>query len=185
MIRDVDLVSYLPPFMAEFREISAALETENPEFVLVWEASERVLKNEFIETADEYGISRFERILNILPSAEDTLESRRARVRLRWLNNIPYTLEAFISKLISLCGEYNFTIEIRYRNYYVEIHTHLEQFGEVDELDHIINEMMPCNMYVNSQNEINCGASGFVPVTGGICLAESFSFSSGTTGKEQ
>ena len=63
MIREVDLVSYLPPFMAEFKEIMATLEAENPEFVLVWEAADRVLQNEFIETSDEYGISRWERIL--------------------------------------------------------------------------------------------------------------------------
>ena len=55
MIREVDLVSYLPPFMAEFKEIMATLEAENPEFVLVWEAADRVLQNEFIETSDEYG----------------------------------------------------------------------------------------------------------------------------------
>ena len=93
MTREVDLVSYLPPFLAEFKEIAVTLEAENPEFVLVWNAAERVLYNEFIETADEYGISRFEKILNILPSKEDTLESRRARVQARWFNTIPYTMK--------------------------------------------------------------------------------------------
>ena len=81
MIRNVDLVSYLPPIMAEFQEYRVTLEAENPEFVLVWNATDQVLQNEFIATADEYGISRFEQILNILPSKEDTLESRRSRVQ--------------------------------------------------------------------------------------------------------
>ena len=64
-MKKVDLVSYLPPFMADFKEITVTLKAENPEFVLVWVAAEQVLQNEFIETADEYGISRFEKILNI------------------------------------------------------------------------------------------------------------------------
>lgn len=98
----VDLVSYLPPFMADFKEITVTLKAENPEFVLVWVAAEQVLQNEFIETADEYGISRFEKILNILPSKEDTLESRRSRVQARWFNTVPYTMKALISKLIAL-----------------------------------------------------------------------------------
>jgi hypothetical protein len=68
MIREVDLVSYLPPFIAEYKETNLTLTAENPEFVLVWKAADRTLKNEFIETADEYGISRFEKILHILPS---------------------------------------------------------------------------------------------------------------------
>ena len=76
MIREVDLVSYLPPYLQQYnQETVAALEAENPEFRLIWEASDRVLYNEFIATADEYGISRFEKILNILPSKEDALES--------------------------------------------------------------------------------------------------------------
>ena len=41
MTREVDLVSYLPPFLAEFKEIAVTLEAENPEFVLVWNAAER------------------------------------------------------------------------------------------------------------------------------------------------
>ena len=54
MAREIDLVSYLPPFMAELKEMAVVLEAENPEFVLVWEAASQVLRNEFIATADEY-----------------------------------------------------------------------------------------------------------------------------------
>ena len=111
MIRDVDLVSYLPPFIAEYREINETLKAENPEFKIMWEAVDRVLKNEFIESADEYGISRFERILKIFPSKEDSLESRRARVQARWFATIPYTWRMLIEKLISICGDSNFTLE--------------------------------------------------------------------------
>lgn len=181
MMRDIDLVSYLPPFMAGFKEISAALEAENPEFVLVWKASEKILQNEFIETADEYGISRFEKILKIPPSAEDTLESRRARVRIRWSNAMPYTFNALISKLIVLCEGNNFTVIVRHRNYCVEIQTHLENFGKAEELDHIINEMIPCNMCIVSENNVDCGAVGITPLIGGVCLAESFSLSNEKT----
>lgn len=42
--REVDLLSYLPPFMAEFKEIAVTLDAENPEFVLVWKAADRVCK---------------------------------------------------------------------------------------------------------------------------------------------
>lgn len=174
MIREVDLVSYLPPFMAEFKEIAVTLETENPEFVLVWKAVDRVLKNEFIESADEYGISRFEKILNILPSMEDTLESRRARVQARWFSTIPYTLKAFIAKLAALCGDSDFTITKKYSNYKVEILTNLELFGQVEELENIIESMVPCNMIVISENKILCDVGSFTFVAGGVCSVEMF-----------
>lgn len=174
MTKDVDLVSYLPPFMADFKEISVTLEAENPEFVLVWNAADRVLQNEFIESADEYGISRFENILGILPSKEDTLESRRARVQARWFNTVPYTMKAFLAKLTSLCGDTDFTVTKKYAEYRIEISTDLELFGQVEELEHIIESMMPCNMVVISKNDIPCDSDGFALIAGGICIIEHF-----------
>ena len=175
MIREVDLVSYLPPYLQQYnQETVAALEAENPEFRLIWEASDRVLYNEFIATADEYGISRFEKILNILPSKEDTLESRRARVQSRWFTEIPYTLKALISKLIALCGDSNFEITKDFLYYKIGIEANLELFGQVEELEHIIETMLPCNMVVDSVNKIPCDADGVAFWGGGICAIEFF-----------
>lgn len=174
MIREVDLVSYLPPFMADFKEIAVTLEAENPEFKIIWDAANQVLYNEFIATADEYGISRFEAILKILPSKEDTLESRRARVQARWFNAIPYTMKALISKLIALCGDNNFTITKQFDFYRLELETHLELYGQVDELEYIINTMLPCNIVVVSDNKIICDVKGLAAFAGGICITEHF-----------
>ena len=80
MVREPRLVSYLPPFLQEYREIHTALEAEDPEFRLVWEGTDYVLRNEFILTADEYGIFRFEKLLGIVPVKGEDLESRRMAV---------------------------------------------------------------------------------------------------------
>lgn len=93
MTREVNLVSYLPSFLTEFKENIALLNAENPEFDFLWESFDRILKNEYIGTADEYGLSRFEDIVGIKPLPDDTLESRRSRVLSRWFNHIPLTLK--------------------------------------------------------------------------------------------
>lgn len=174
MIREVDLVSYLPPFLAEFKEIAVSLEAENPEFVLVWNAKEKVLQNEFIETADEYGVSRFEKILNILPAKEDTLESRKARIQARWVSTIPYNLKALTEKLIALCGDSNFRITKDYENYRVELETSLRLFGQVEELERLIDGMLPCNMIVDSQNYILENSKGSFFMAGIVQQVASF-----------
>lgn len=174
MIREVDLVSYLPPFMAEFREINVTLTAENPEFRIVWEAADRVLQNEFIATADEYGISRFERILKIYPSREDTLESRRARVQARWFASLPYTWRMLLEKLISICGESGFTISKDFLFYKINLAVQLDIFGQVEELEHLLEVMLPCNMVVNTQNTVSCIAEGFIGLAGGLCSVETF-----------
>lgn len=160
MIREVDLVSYLPPFLAAFKENTAALEAENPEFILFWKAADRALQNAFIATADEYGIARFERILNILPSKEDTLESRRARIRNRWFNTPSHTFRSFVSKLSLLCGSDGFTIEKDYANYRISISADLELFGQVEELERAVEGMIPCNMNITLENKLQSNITG-------------------------
>lgn len=174
MIRDIDLVSYLPPFIAEFQEINAALTAENPEFRIVWEAADRVLRNEFIATADEYGISRFEGILKIYPSTEDNLESRRARVQARWFMALPYTWRMLLEKLISVCRENRFTISKDFLFYKINLEVNLDIFGQVEELERLIEAMVPCNMVLDAQNKILCAAEGVLAIAGGVGATEFF-----------
>ncbi|GFI02303.1 MAG: DUF2313 domain-containing protein [Lachnospiraceae bacterium] len=172
MNRQVDLLSYLPPFLQEFKENRETLNAENPEFILVWNGADRVLKNEFIETADEYGISRFEQILKISPLKTDTLEIRRRRVMLRWLDRIPYTLRAFLERLSEICKGSDFSVVKEYLKYKISITADLEEAGQTEELDRLIEEMMPCNMVVISANKIPCGAGESLYTAGTVCYVE-------------
>lgn len=175
MIREVDLVSYLPPFMKKYREPAAALEAENPEFYLVWDAANKILYNRFISTADIYGISRFEKILGILPYEEDTIESRRARVQSRWFHTIPYTYRALVEKLKAFCGDKNFTVSKQFEDgYRIEIEASLELFGQVEELEHMLDEMIPCNMGIGLRNHIFCTAEGETAIAGSACLTDCY-----------
>lgn len=149
MTRNVDLAAYLPPFMADFREMDAALTAENPEFKIVWDAAERVLNNEFIATADEYGISRFERLLKIYPAAGDTLEDRRARVQARWFSFLPYTWRMLIEKLILICGDGNFALTKNFLFYKFTLEVyHIDQPSQIAEIEYLLDTMIPCNMTV-------------------------------------
>lgn len=161
-IRNINLVSYLPPFMKEYKEPKQALNAETPEFVLVWYAKDGVLYNRFIETADEYGISRYESMLGLHPTSEDTLESRRSRVRSVWFNTVPYTMVTLIQKLIVLCGsESDFTITHNFDvGYTLSIDVNLELYGQVEELERILDTMIPCNIVNDIQNIFDINTSG-------------------------
>lgn len=173
MIREVDLVSYLPPFMQSYKEPVAALEAENPEFSLMWSATDRCMRNRFISTADEYGISRFEKMLKIYPTADDTLESRRSRVQSKWFNTIPYTWKVLLQKLLVLCGGSDFEVTGDFKTgYTLYIDTDLELYGQVEELENIINTMIPENLVVVSKNSIPCNIKGAVLFGGGIVQTE-------------
>lgn len=174
MIREVDLVSYLPPFMAEYKEIRAALSAQNPEFTIAWQAADRTLHNTFIETADEYGIARFERMLKICPSRTDTVESRRRRVASRWFRALPYTEKMLLEKLMVLCGDSNFALTKKYENYRIELEVSLTLYGQTEELERLIDDMLPCNMTVTICNTIPVESAGSASIAGGSGFAECF-----------
>lgn len=167
MTKTVDLVSYLPPFMADFKEISVTLEAENPEFVLVWKAADRVLQNEFIESADEYGISRFEKILNILPSTEDTLESRRANIKAVWFSKLPYTIRTLANSIEQLCGN-DFEIKRENGLYTIYIKTHLRERGRIKKLKEFLDSTIPANIIINLINSVKLTTDNMPKIYSGV-----------------
>lgn len=146
MIRDVDLVSYLPSFMQAYKEPVAALETENPEFQTIWKAVDQVFYNRFISTANEYGISRFEKMLNIYPASGDTLEARRKRIQVRWLNTSPYTMDSLKDSLFKLYGK-NYSVSDNFNEGYVLMVTlYFLPECEDTEVNDILERMVPQNI---------------------------------------
>lgn len=145
MIRNVNLVSYLPEFIQTYKEPVVALEAENIEFHTIWEAVNRILCNRFIATSDEYGISRFEKMLNIYPTSEDTLENRRLRVQSKWFNKIPYTMKSLKSLLTTLCGENGYILKVD-TTYELVIRLGISNENNVDTINSLLEEMLPVNI---------------------------------------
>ena len=151
MIREVDLVSYLPPFLAGYRELREALAAENPEFALAWDAADRALRNEFIDTADEYGIARFEGMLGILSSRGDALEDRRARVRSRGFTAVPYTYRMLVEMVARILGDaHDFYIWSDFKTDYGMILTVCTMDDSQDmELKRTLDRVIPANIPVS------------------------------------
>lgn len=164
MIRDVDLVSYLPPFVADYKETNLTLTAENPEFVLVWKAADRVLKNEFIATADEYGIGRFEKILHIFPSINDTLEIRRARVQTKWFTVLPYTWRMFVQKIAEICRSDWLASYTERGGYMICLEACIELQWQIESLIDVAGGMLPCNMGLRIKNVLSLDFEKTTPV---------------------
>lgn len=168
MRREVDLVSYLPPFMQKYREPVAALKAEDPEFAALWEAADRILHNRFISTADEWGIDRFERLLGIVPLEGDTLEMRRIRLQNRWHNRAIYTVRALGTKLSELLGgEHRFALFPEFEEgYKLLLVVYSADDGLYKELRYLLDVMIPLNIgtdivfeNVTSSLAVRCGAT--------------------------
>ena len=146
MIREVSLIEHLPPFIQEYREIKHIMSSENPEFQLICDESERIKNNQFIQSCDSNGISRFEKILKITPSDNEALQLRISRVLAKWNDVIPYTLKALIDKLDILCGVDNYTINLDTDNYKLNVNVALPIKHAFSVIVATMEEIVPANM---------------------------------------
>ena len=141
-----------PPIMQELREFQKIAEIEDVFFEKLWQEIENIVDDQFIQTATEKGIARREKMLKVVPSADDTLQSRIFRVIARWNDRIPYTWNSLLNKLDVLCGEGNYTIILRNDEYTIDLTTHIGIYDGLDELYNLLDKMIPCNLIINAEN---------------------------------
>lgn len=101
---DRRLLDYLPPVLREVMEFRAINEANEPEISIAWDALALVLANQFLDTADEWGVSMWERELKIYPKDTDTMEVRKTRIKGLWNMELPYTFPWLKNWLTGLCG---------------------------------------------------------------------------------
>jgi len=150
MIREVDLVSYLPPYMQTYKEPVAALEAENPEFDLIWKAVEKIHYNRFVLSADEYGISRFEKMLGIFPSVSDTPELRKERILIRINEQLPFTLKSLINYLLAIFGD-NIVINLDVDRYTLTVRSKMSIKNAASDIAAMLMRVCPENIVIDLQ----------------------------------
>lgn len=109
--RVVDIKEYWSPVVAESLEFTLIADAENPEFNYLWEKIYGLVDEYFVKSATEYGVSRMEKILNIVPLATETLDERKDRLIWKLNLRIPYTIRFLKNLLASMVGEENREVE--------------------------------------------------------------------------
>lgn len=148
------LIDYLPPIMQNFKEIKEITNAEQKEVDLIDGEISKVLDNAFIEDCDEYGIKKYEKLVGVTPTAQDTLESRKLRVLIRWNDFIPYSYRVLIQKLNIFCGVNNYDISGDLKNYELFISTHLSIVGQTTELEKMLDKMLPVPIVFTLFNDL-------------------------------
>lgn len=171
MAREIDLLGYWMPVLRQLKEFKEIAKAETPELKYILEQVERTLNNMFIETADEYGIKRFEDMMGIYPEAGASLETRRFNVLVKWNDKVPYTEKELYNRLISICGDDNFSVNPDYKNYFLEIITHLGIEGAFDTISSILQDMIPCNLVLDLKNTLEEGNTTPFSVAVVSCVA--------------
>ena len=147
----LEIIEYLPLFVQEYREIKEIMSTEQKELNTLWEECRKTLVNNFIPTADEMGIEKYESIFGILKYADATLEERKFRI-LTYINGqLPYTYRALENNLTTLCGPDGFKLELDHDNYYISVKVELTAKNNVEAVRELLHRVLPANLVIDLQ----------------------------------
>lgn len=131
---------------AEFKQIASA---ENPEFNKLNECIRRMLEDTFINDATEYGVSRWETILKIVPDVNDTLEDRKIRILTQLNIRLPYTWRMLKQMITSFVGENNFTMKYFNDISKLKIRINVTSESQYSTVLTLLNNVVPQNIVVD------------------------------------
>lgn len=147
--KQIDMMRKVPDVLKDVREIKALMHTETIEMNLLSAALALYLNNTFVDSADEYGIGRWESILNILPKLTDTLDERRFRVLSRINEQLPFTLRSLEQQLSTLCGPEGYTVALLNEQYLLKVRVELTAKSKLEDVRALLNRIVPANMVID------------------------------------
>ena len=118
------LQDYLPPILLKTYEFPLLCETEQPEIDRLHDAADAVLDAQFLSTAGEYAIQRYEKIFGITPMDTDTLDEQ----------------------LATLCGADGYKLELGGGRYTLTVKVALTAKRNQQAVEELLADIVPANM---------------------------------------
>ncbi|MDV5041707.1 YmfQ family protein [Faecalibacterium duncaniae] len=150
---DRKLINYLPYVVRDYAEFQGITGAEQPEFETAWATADDLLANQFIKTAGNLGLSRWEKILGITPKGTDTLDDRRFRVLARLNEELPYTLPQLRVILENLCGPGNSSAEVT--DYTLLVKVGVAAKKNFEDVQNLLERVAPVNLVLEVQQLFN------------------------------
>lgn len=115
-----------------------------------------ILSKDGIGGSDEYGCSRWEKILGIEPPGTATLEDRRYAIYLKFFDARPYTWSNLSELLNEVLGTDNqFLAERDVTKKTITIRLFLESLNQMDSVTDFLDQIVPADMIMTIQQYFN------------------------------
>ena len=149
MIKDmpVNTGHYFPPHInaiEEYKRITAAYDKE---LRLLWAVLGAQYDNQYFDTMDEEACARWESIIGIPTTGQETLAERRVTIKGRWAGSLPYTTPKFHEVLRAMLGShYTLTVSVQDKTLHVGVM--LAEMLKTDSVYELMRSMAPADMDV-------------------------------------
>lgn len=145
MSKNINL--YLPEVLQPILEFKVSNESLDIELDDIDNIIENITKEVAVETASEYGISRWEKSLGITPNKDNNLETRRFVLYNTINDKLPYTVSWLKNKLSQIVGgESAFILNIDSENYQIIITLSGLDLKIMHEIEKQLRTLIPANM---------------------------------------
>lgn len=151
-----NLIEYLPENLRDVKENKAILTiAEQPEIENVWDAVDDVLKDQFILDATENGVSRLEKIMKVVPKANETLDSRKFTLLTKNNEQVPFTITSLKKQLELLCGEDGYDVTRNVATKVLTVRVALAAENNYNDVEALLERIVPANMVIDLSLKYN------------------------------
>lgn len=144
--RLINLSDYAVPVTKDAADIQEVYRIESIEVQTLWDLLINIFKEQYIYTADDYGLSQWEKILELQPEPTDSADTRRFAILAALLGQRPYTMIKLRELLDTLCGEGNYKIIEDFNNYSIKFKISLGVKKQRDIVANMLKEIIPMNL---------------------------------------
>lgn len=149
------LNEYMPPFLSDIREFKEIFKSEDEELERLKYMISKMLTEIIINTADSYGITKYEKIYGIVTDEILSDDTRRTNILLKMNNKVPYNKKWLINLLDTVFGKDNYKVIIEEAKYSINIELSLSCSETAEILKKELRNKVPANMKLQYSFGIN------------------------------
>lgn len=146
--REICPLDSLPEILKPIKNFKALCDEYGVELESLYTRVKKVLDDQFINTASEEIIARWESYLEIIPKTTDTLDERRFRIMVLLTDDPPYT-DLYLSKWLDALVGHNYRIVRDYNNYTLSVELSADSLTNTTTIQEKLTQIIPANMKVN------------------------------------
>ena len=148
----MELKEYWPRYLQDLIEFDQIAGAEQPEFTKAVQDVQGAPDDFFLVSLSEYGCGRWEAILGLVAAPGDTLEARRERILIKYLDQLPYTYRTLLKYLKTITDDFTVTLDENAYDLFIRIR--LEGYSQRDALIATLGQMIPANLVLRLKADI-------------------------------
>lgn len=144
----IDTIRYFPQHIADIEEFKRIAKVYDEKLQLVWKNLDQIQTNRHFDRMNEEECSRWEQMLKINLTGEETLGDRRRNLKGIWTSGLPYTEKKFKEVLDAMVGDDYYKLDINSKEKTMKVSLMLEVIAKDDYIYDLMRAMAPADMVV-------------------------------------